>query len=156
MGGPCAPSVVNTQTTGEGDITVNVVSQGQQSSITVIRAVAIAGNVQLLAADGIHAQDEHSVIQGNRVELFTKRSGIGDADQFLQIDSGFIDAGFISGLNAAELEALQVKLGDSGLPQLLKHFLMIRQVLAPLMLREFLFVNWQVTLFWLIQLICNF
>ncbi|RLE18266.1 MAG: hypothetical protein DRJ50_13195, partial [Actinobacteria bacterium] len=118
--GSGTPTVVNTEVFGIGDITVNVVSGSQNSSISVIRAVAHGGNVLLAAADGIHAFDENSVIQGNRIELFTKRTGVGDADQFLQIDSDYVDSNLLAGLTPAEIEAFNLDIGQGGVTATVK------------------------------------
>ncbi|MCP3936385.1 MAG: hypothetical protein GY708_13545, partial [Actinomycetia bacterium] len=100
-----ATTVVDTEVTGYGDILVNVVSDNQDSSIEVVRAIAHAGNVILAAADGIQPADSNSIIKGNRVELFTKRSGIGTSGLPLRVDSSYISLG---GLTSTQLQELGI------------------------------------------------
>ncbi|MCP3988946.1 MAG: hypothetical protein GY724_07720, partial [Actinomycetia bacterium] len=84
-GAPARANVLNV-TTAE-DVRVILVSESQTSSIVVGQVESTHGDVILQAADGITAYDSTSYVKGNWVELYTKRSGIGSADEVLRVDS---------------------------------------------------------------------
>ncbi|MGC9329557.1 MAG: hypothetical protein ACP5I1_18120, partial [Candidatus Hinthialibacter sp.] len=71
----------------DGDIYIPIVSEDQTSSIIIDHVESKGGNVVIHAADGIFALDADSVIIGNRVEIYTKRGGVGAEDQVLRVDS---------------------------------------------------------------------
>jgi hypothetical protein len=85
--------------TAEGDIDIRAVFDldGNQSSTMVVgQVLSTGGNVTLHAPGGIQAQDEDSVIGGNRIELRTDQGGIGSDDRPLRIDSDQLGSGGVA------------------------------------------------------------
>lgn len=80
--------------TAGGDIELTVVSEDNQSSSLIVGNITSTnGNVTINAPDGITAQNQNSLIKGNKVEINAASGGIGSATQAVRVDSDIANSG---------------------------------------------------------------